>query len=465
MSPLSATLLLRLMALARFALNEGCTYPSLWYMAGRALERLGGLGAAASAYGRALKAAETSGNRRMFRVRQKWQFRREHVFHQLGRARVHDPLFACRIALPAGPRAPARPAPGHFTAEWSYRGLMIYGVLTRPTTDRCVRVVVDGRLMREVTCATMGPVPPYFQITLSRAAIGRLPPTATLRVETGDGDALRVKGRTEVLLHVPHGNGALRSSRPEQPFVDKKGFLISTDESLEQRQRAFLEIYTSARRFFEREFDRPLLLLYGTLLGVHRQGDFIPGDDDFDVGYVSSECQPEAVKQEAMRIVQRLVLGGFVVSFNRSGRLFRLRRPQDPPHVHLDVHPTWFRDGWAWLHPKARLACSREDFLPARATRLQGVEVLLPRTPEAFLSTYYGPNWRTPDPTYSNAARKVPREVRRELERALVTPRDVASLKRACLDADPGAAALSRLIPIGTYSLYPLEDYDARCDW
>lgn len=464
---LMEAVLLRSLVVARFWLNEGHTLPGMHYLIGYWLESRGRFGQAVVAYERALASADRSSNRRMFKVRQKWQFALERVYHAEGKPRVYDPLFECQAQPREEKRVSSlrrRIAIGYYRTEWKHRGLSVLGFLNRKNGPATVCVYANSVLMRQIR-VSRGPLfPSYFQLSMSRAAIAALPPASRLRVEFSDGTPLLCEGCEEVDLILPHGSGTV-CGNGASPVLDKKGFLLSKGDSLKARQSAYLEVYAKAREIFEREFGTPLILLYGTLLGQHRGGDFIPGDDDFDVGYVSLETSPEGVKEEAKEMVLSLVGAGFTVTFNRGGRLFRLRHACSRPDGHLDVHAIWFDGGKAWIHPQACLACVREDFLPARLAQLRGVRVQVPRRPEAFLEAYYGEGWRIPDPAYSTAASRVPRRIKRHLARACVTPIEYSNMQRQLNDSKSASTTPGRLISIGSFSLYPLEEYEVNCDW
>lgn len=467
MTKLEEILVVHLLVVGRFLMNEGHTRAGLFYLAGYWFESRGRLGRAVVAYQRAIKLADVSPNRRVFKIRQKWQFALERSHHAGGNARVEDPLFECAATPNPETLRSAKDrsgAVGHYRVEWGFRGLSIIGFLSGTGDRRGVRVSIDGILMREISVSRKRLLPPYFSLRLSRAAIGALCAISALRVESEDGQILLCEGCEEVVLSVPHGSGRLVRNA-KAPVLDKKGFLVSEEGTLDVRLKACLEIYRKASKAFESEFGLSLMLLYGTLLGQHRDGDFIPGDDDFDVGYVSSETSPEAVKKEAIRIVMRLVAEGFTVSFNRNGRLFRLRLASCQPDTHLDVHVIWFERNMAWVHPQACLACGRTEFLPARQAALRGVTVKIPQRPEAFLRAYYGNGWVAPDPAYSTAAKGVPNKVKRHLARACVTPAEHADMQRELVDLKRTKPSVGRLISIGSFSLYPLEEYEANCDW
>lgn len=463
-------LLTFLKSATRFIQNEGITLPGLWFILGTWHEENARHDAAILAYTRALNLADRSSSQRMFLVRQRWQFRLERQYYLRGTPRVEDPLFECRADPDRTSRcstAQRQRSPGHYEAYWDYRGLRIDGFLSYRVRECILRVYLGERLLRELTIVRNGWAPPHFQLTLTRPTIAACPASSTLRLELADGRRLLCEGCAQVSIAVPHGTGSIDQAGnggDGTRSIDKKGFLVEHGQSRDSRQSQMLELYSAAMSAFMDLFDRHLMLLYGTLLGQVRSRDFIPGDDDFDVGYVSLMTSPEAVKVEAKDIALRLVRAGFVVSFNRSGRLFRLRRPGDEPKVHLDVHPVWFEPSGTWIHPRAHLSCRIDDFLPASQGTFRGAAAYLPGKPEAFLAAYYGPGWRVPDPAYSTAARRFPRHMRRHLARAFVTPAEYAEMQ-AALAAQPAPAAAGRLISIGSHSLYPLAEYERTCDW
>lgn len=459
----TALVLTRLKRLARLLTNEGLTPPSVLYYLAVIVAWLNRPALAGSIADAALKAADRSSNRRMFMVRQRWQFEAERWFYLAGKARVDDPLFlCCCVPMPSSKVSEAgfREAPGHYEGLWTYRGLRLDGFLTPVEGGaKYVRILVDGVLIKELTVARRTAIPPFFQLTLQRDTVAALSPTCTVEIQLPDGRRLLSGGCEQVQIKVPHGDGRIRSGLS----VDKKGYLVEVGQPLEERQAAFLEIYEQASAYFRLQ-ERSLFLLYGTLLGFHREGDFIAGDDDFDVGYFSQQADPKQVREEAMELVAGLVAAGFVVSFNRNGRLFRLRLPHNPPHVHLDVHPVWFERSRIWIHPQAKLACQPEHFVPTSSAKLRGTAVEIPSQPEAFLAAYYGTGWRVPDPSYSTAARPTRRSDMRRLANAFVSPRELQRMLTRAREISSPSEPKGALVSIGSFSLYPLDRYQTYCE-
>lgn len=368
---------------------------------------------------------------------------------------VEDPLFAIRLEPVA--LSPAPSAPGVFQAQVGYLGLRLSGEIRHDGSTPAptqVRLELDGAVLRpEVLRFHNGRA--RFRCRISRPVLDRFPPRGQLTARLDDGRVLPVPGGGPGwALTVPHGQGGISADIARCGPLEKKGHLRPDAEELQARQAGYLALYDDLRRVFERDFDRPLLILYGTLLGQVRGGDFIPGDDDFDVGYPSRATTPDAVRAEAIEIMCKLAEQGFVIVLNETGRPFRVRAGDGPVWCHLDNRPVYCPgDGHVWLHKHARLPLPLADFETGEAAQLRGHDVLRPHHPEAFLEAYYGPDWRVPDPGYSNAAKGIPPEVMKGLSQICLSPRE----QRALAARYPG-----RIVPQRWQSLYPLSDYASR---
>ncbi|MFS8521406.1 MAG: LicD family protein [Micromonosporaceae bacterium] len=345
-----------------------------------------------------------------------------------------------------------------FDARTTFGGLTVEGLVAGGAADR-VEILVDGRPLRSLRTSLTGG-PPHFQLEIKRAALDHFPKETTIEVRLPDHTPLlTVAGAQRLHLSVPHGDGTLPGRLAAGCRLDKKGNLGPTPRELSLRHDRYLELYARARDFFEEELGRDLFLLYGTLLGYHRNGDLIPGDDDFDVGYVSHRTDPVAVKEETKRVILRLVRAGFTVSFNRKGRLFRLQWRDDPDDLHLDVRPVWFQDGRVWLHNHCSFPASPDDFLPTEEGKLRGVAVRVPRDTEKFLLAHYGPTWRMPDPGFTYHPAEVDPAVAGHLAKALISAKEYRELAERVHRERQRSAGAGRLVSIGSLSLYPLERF------
>ena len=389
-----------------------------------------------------------------------WDFYYQRSLSRLGRCEYDDPLFS----FDCEPLNEEKSRAGWYSIRTRHYGISFYGY--NRIKDTNVSLFVDGIKVKQSLCRKSGFRRGYFKMAVKRPALKGLPASSEIKIVNSKGDLLLYKKRyAGFRFSYPSGDGALLRDSGGRALVDKKGFPVLTDEQVSSQQNLYLNSYAFARDFFDNKLNKKLFILYGTLLGYYREKDFIKGDDDFDAGYVSSFTNAADVKRETMDLVIELVLSGFICSFNRNGRLFRLRHPDDPPGLHLDVRPVWFEGGKAWLHKKACLPMAESDFLPVSEGKLRGEKVFAPADVEKFLLNYYGPGWHTPDPSYSNSTQKTPANVSRHLKRICVTPEDYETMLVAIEARKKDYPKPGALISIGLHPLYPLSEYEANCEW
>lgn len=368
---------------------------------------------------------------------------------------LNDPLFDCRSSLLA-------PDPlfsdkvlksGCFHVEYSYSGLKVLGKISvkagDPVAERLDLLLDDVVLRSDRLSYAAGSADYLFPIR--RQTLDSFPKTGVLRLRTSQGHYLGAStGSTGVVLHIPHGDGTLSQKLALTGRLDKKGFLRLGAGQIKARQDGYLALYSRARAVFRAEFGKPLIILCGTLLGQTRDGDFIPEDDDFDVGYVSEHTRPEAVKAEAVDMIERLVARGFTVQINREGKPFRLSDDQSGVSLHLDSTPIFSRnDGHVWLHKLARLPIGLNGLRQTRTALMRDTEVDIPAEAEAFLAAYYGPDWRVPDPSFSYSGRIIPAAVRQGLKATCLTQSEQRALMRRLTGkrGDFRPMALQKLYP------------------
>ncbi len=457
-------LLNKIKNIVREAASAGQGIETLFLVLAQRYEKQGDFWKAITCYQAGLSRAASRDSRRLFRVLQYWQFHLERAFHMAGQARVQDPLFSCWIQPRYFKATECRKAPGRFEASWTHQGLRLDGfVLNRKITRLQARI--KKRLVCTIPIRKRGFLPGYFHYLIKRDVLELFPRAATLEVCDERGEALEWEGSRSAQFSIPHGKNTLQQCLDQGAVVNKKGLLTPPPEEIKVRQDRCLKIYDKASFFFQKHLQKPLFLMYGNLLGYHREGDFIAGDDDFDAGYISYHTDVHAVKKEVKSLVVDLVLAGFTVTFNRSGRLFRLRLAEDHPHDHLDIRPVWYEQGHVWAHLQACLPLALEDFLPVRQGSLRGTTVNVPCNTEAFLQAYYGPGWRVPDPEYSNASRRPGKKVTKKLETLCLKPSEYKEMQAAIQAARPHNSNAGTLASVGSWSLYPLDQFESICGW
>lgn len=175
--------------------------------------------------------------------------------------------------------------------------------------------------------------------------------------------------------------------------------------------RNLLTILTAIHELLEQEKVHHWLA-FGTLLGAVRSHEFIPWDEDIDVGILEDDFSK--VVSLAPRIHE---LGFFTrtpiivdrhhnlwVSLSKQFNLSkRSTIPINSPvflsevnslHVDLTVHGHDDKSVWDWEYP----ACthSLESVLNPGTIIFEGRTYPCPANPEDVLKTYYGKDWQTP---------------------------------------------------------------------
>lgn len=354
------------------------------YRLGRFYEAAGRPDAAASAYQAACDRAEAADRSWSEHRMALWGFRRDYATRTGEEA---DDRLALTVR-PGEGRADLAAIAGHCTVGVSNFGLAIAG-FTFHGRERTVTLHVDGEPVASAAVKSSG-WRPEFQIAFKHPVVATLGPTAVLTVTCGGAPLAMEDMADSVLLDNPRGTGEFARLRAEGHTVNKKGHWSRPARAAANDEAGVVKAYLRFRDFLESELGRQAFLMYGTLLGCHRNGALIPGDDDFDIGLVSRGQGPEEAKADSIAIMKACLAHGFDVGVGFEGRPFNLRVDG---HV-IDVNPVWFHRGRAWAFNAHDLR--PEHFEPVRRAPLAGSEVYVPADPEAFLAENYGPDWREP---------------------------------------------------------------------
>jgi hypothetical protein len=316
-----------------------------------------------------------------------WGFRRDYARHG-GDAEAEDDRLS--IALQEGPPIEdLAQAAGYFSAGLSNFGLVLTGFVLPGAADT-VTVHFDGEPI--ATAKVNGAHwRPTFKVSVKYPVLRRLGAATTLAV-TADGRPMVTSTMADTItIAAPRGDGAFKELRSAGHTVNKKGFWSPPPEAAGHDTGAMVDAYAAVRDFLEERFGRKLFLLYGTLLGCHRDGRIIPGDDDFDAAYVARGDTPEEAKADSIAIMHACLEAGFDIGLGFEGRPFNLR----VGGVGIDINPVWFYRGRAWAFNSHALR--PEHFDPPVESELEGRRVYVPADTEAFLKENYGPDWRTPN--------------------------------------------------------------------
>lgn len=163
--------------------------------------------------------------------------------------------------------------------------------------------------------------------------------------------------------------------------------------SLQIHGRDFLaDLYAASREAGVRPF-----LMWGTLLGCIREGDFLANDGDIDIGIVHTDYRRKAALIEGMR------RRGYRLRYDLPYKI-SLWRPDRVLHMDIDVFFPWNGRMVCLAHNKGRVIGATfpaDAFAALRDTVFLDLPVLVPAAADDILTAIYG-NWRVPAADYDS---------------------------------------------------------------
>ena len=133
----------------------------------------------------------------------------------------------------------------------------------------------------------------------------------------------------------------------------------------------------------------PIYLMYGTLLGVIRNNDFIPHDTDVDLGYLSSYNKKEDVCSERIELINKLERDGMLRCRGTVGIKIKFNGND------FDVWTSWIDEKGKYnVVPLSDLG-EKELIIPFKTIIFRGNKFSIPQKSEELLDKIYI-NWKTP---------------------------------------------------------------------
>nr|WP_156889325.1 hypothetical protein [Halomonas sp. 1513] len=347
-----------------------------------------------------------------------------------------------------------------FEIKKQWNGLRLTFSISDPKV-KTIYLMLDDVLLKKINVAIEGENRPdwKFSYIIKRDSLKHFNERSSLVVVSNNNDVLSYHGAKEVEINIPTGKGNISEILSSRGELSKKGNIQPSSEEIRVFQEEYLSLYDELNKVFETSVGKPLFLMYGTLLGLYRNGDYIDGDDDFDVGYVSDQNDPINVKIETTKIMSILVKNGFDVLLTRRGRPFRISKGN--AKIHLDVRPLWEQGGNVWAHIRAKLNMNIQEFREVEERDFRGRKVYIPTGTESFLESYYGKNWRIPDPGFSNGSTFISDHIIENLllcTYSLEEQDDIRKSFENMYDKSRG-----EFVSTSLYPLYPLDRYNIKC--
>ncbi|MEW9617684.1 methyltransferase domain-containing protein [Shinella sp. S4-D37] len=143
-----------------------------------------------------------------------------------------------------------------------------------------------------------------------------------------------------------------------------------------------------------------LFVMYGTLLGAYRNGNFIGHDHDFDAGYISGHTDASKVLLEFTEVAESLAEHGYRVVCKLS--CIWVTDPKSG--VTIDIFHTFFDESGVLLLPFGICGVKhfmRSDFRGYVELELAGRKVPAIADTQILVESIYGPHWKTPNPGHN----------------------------------------------------------------
>jgi SAM-dependent methyltransferase len=235
----------------------------------------------------------------------------------------------------------------------------------------------------------------------------------------GPGNRLSVKlgGRVvpiagHGMFRVPERAGErtlaeLRSRLAAGEIFNRSGVLQLPKALDAQWQAAVLALYARLKAEIADEAGYDVFLMYGTLLGAIRESGFLGADLDFDSAFVSRHHDAAAAARELQQLAFALIDRGYAVQATRS---YLRIADLSTPDVTVDLFHLFFSEDGRLQFPHGVAgdgAVTESSWSGLRELPFAGENVLVPADAEAFLEHLYGSGWRTPDPTFTWARRRI----------------------------------------------------------
>jgi hypothetical protein len=229
-------------------------------------------------------------------------------------------------------------------------------------------------------------------------------------VKTTDQISVRAGGRALPIagkgMYLHPGSDGPDSTRQLQALL-ADGYVfgpsgkLQLSKALDQAwQATVMRLYQRLRVTLAEAVGYDLFLMYGTLLGVVREGAFIGHDLDFDCAYISSKAVGEAAAHELQQIAFALIDRGFHVHWTRKA--LHVSDAQSGG-VGIELFHLYFDAAGRLQFPfgvAGRSDFTRSQWRGVREIPFAGSSAMIPEDAAAIAEHIYGPSWRNPNPGF-----------------------------------------------------------------
>ena len=160
----------------------------------------------------------------------------------------------------------------------------------------------------------------------------------------------------------------------------------------QEKEQQVIEI-KELEQLFKEQFGLQLYPIYGTLLGIIRDNDFIGHDYDLDLAYISKYHTKKEILKELDQICDKLSsLGLLEKRFSFNGQL-HVMSPSKKQRI--DIWTSWIENGKYYLTYTIDGEISGNQVLPLKPITFKGQKLQIPCCPEGIFEVLYC-TWKTP---------------------------------------------------------------------
>jgi hypothetical protein len=144
---------------------------------------------------------------------------------------------------------------------------------------------------------------------------------------------------------------------------------------------------------------------YGSVLGIVREHELLPHDNDIDVLVALPSTGPAGLSNNVRNVEDFLKSHGFnVASYesDASEKFLSHRWVSDGKHK-LDVFVGIIEEPYVSFFPGHRRRMKLDDIFPAIEVRVHDIETILPRNPFRYLEQVYGNSWSIPSASWQHS--------------------------------------------------------------
>ena len=241
-----------------------------------------------------------------------------------------------------------------------------------------------------------------FNFFINPKLLNHLPSAGTVRVVAGpdEKELPFAKGVTPVVNGgSPDGGNTLRKMLSDKWHIDHWGQLQISFAKEPGKKERYLDFYCEVSAICRSISGIDLYLTGGNLLGIIREFDFIPHDDDIDASFcVRANSVADAAEQffaHFDKLVPRLLALGYTVSIVNVCQFHVFRGGAG-----LDIFMGWIDDSGQWYRYTGAGGNLGTKQFRTRKIDFLGRPVLIPQYAERELDLTYGENWKNPDPHF-----------------------------------------------------------------